>query len=376
MTLTADPVNSVVSRDVASHDDTAGVFDRADYLRDYPHEQVSFFQDPASGLKAIVAIHSTTLGPALGGTRFYPYADETAAVTDVLRLSRGMTYKAAVAGVDLGGGKAVIIGDPATAKTDELLGAYARFVQTLGGRYITAGDVGTNSDDLDVIGRGTDFVVGRNSEVGGSGDSAPMTALGVFQSMRAAAQSHWGSTSLAGKTVGVEGAGKVGYELIKLLVADAAVVFATDVNAGALDRVEADFPQVRIVDSVIDVDLDVYAPCAMGATLSEDAARSINADIVCGAANNQLTAPEVENILHGRGITWTPDYVANGGGLIQVAGELKGDSAAAVRLKVEKIFDTVTEIFAKSKADGILAGDAADAVAEVRIAEAARVATR
>ena len=167
MTLTAEPVNSVVS-----HDDTAGVFDRADYLRDYPHEQVSFFQDPASGLKAIVAIHSTTLGPALGGTRFYPYSDESAAVTDVLRLSRGMTYKAAVAGVDLGGGKAVIIGDPATAKTDELLGAYAKFVQTLGGRYITAGDVGTNSNDLDIIGRNTDFVVGRNATVGGSGDSA------------------------------------------------------------------------------------------------------------------------------------------------------------------------------------------------------------
>ncbi|MDN5546605.1 MAG: valine dehydrogenase, partial [Rhodococcus sp. (in: high G+C Gram-positive bacteria)] len=188
MTLTAEPVNSVVS-----HDDTAGVFDRADYLRDYPHEQVSFFQDPASGLKAIVAIHSTTLGPALGGTRFYPYSDESAAVTDVLRLSRGMTYMAAVAGVDLGGGKAVIIGDPATAKTDELLGAYAKFVQTLGGRYITAGDVGTNSNDLDIIGRNTDFVVGRNATVGGSGDSAPMTALGVFQSMRAAAQSHWGT---------------------------------------------------------------------------------------------------------------------------------------------------------------------------------------
>ncbi|WP_069147285.1 Glu/Leu/Phe/Val family dehydrogenase [Rhodococcus erythropolis] len=369
MTLTAEPVNSVVS-----HDDTAGVFDRADYLRDYPHEQVSFFQDPASGLKAIVAIHSTTLGPALGGTRFYPYSDESAAVTDVLRLSRGMTYKAAVAGVDLGGGKAVIIGDPATAKTDELLGAYAKFVQTLGGRYITAGDVGTNSNDLDIIGRNTDFVVGRNATVGGSGDSAPMTALGVFQSMRAAAQSHWGTPSLAGKAVGVEGTGKVGYELIKLLLADGATVLATDVNAGALDRVKADFPQVSIVDSIIDADLDVYAPCAMGATLTDTTARSIKAEVVCGAANNQLTVPEVENILRDRGITWTPDYVANGGGLIQVAGELKGNSAEEVKLKVEKIFDTVTEIFAKSKNDGILAGEAADAVAEVRIAEAARVA--
>ncbi|MCJ0906533.1 Glu/Leu/Phe/Val dehydrogenase [Rhodococcus sp. ARC_M6] len=367
MTLTAEPVNSVAAH---NSDDSAGVFDRADYLRNYPHEQVSFFQDPESGLKAIVAIHSTTLGPALGGTRFYPYADESAAVTDVLRLSRGMTYKAAVAGVDLGGGKAVIIGDPATVKSDELLGAYAKFVQTLGGRYITAGDVGTNSDDLDIIGRGTEFVVGRNAKVGGSGDSAPMTALGVFQSMAAAAQAHWGSRSLAGKTVGVEGTGKVGYELIKLLLADGASVLATDVNAAALDRVKTDFPSVKIVDSVIDADLDVYAPCAMGATLTDSSARSITADVICGAANNQLTVPEVEAILSERGITWVPDYVANGGGLIQVAGELKDLTAQQVKDQVEKIFDTVTEIFAKAKADGILAGDAADAVAEARIAKA------
>ncbi|KJF19535.1 Valine dehydrogenase [Rhodococcus sp. AD45] len=370
MTLTAEPVNSA-----HISDDTAGVFDRADYLRDYPHEQVSFFQDPASGLKAIVAIHSTTLGPALGGTRFYPYADESSAVTDVLRLSRGMTYKAAVAGVDLGGGKAVIIGDPATAKSAELLGAYAKFVQTLGGRYITAGDVGTNSDDLDVIGLGTDFVVGRNAKAGGSGDSAPMTALGVFQSLLAAAQAHWGSRDLAGKTVGVEGTGKVGYELIKLLLADGATVLATDVNATALDRVKADFPQVQIVDSAIDADLDVYAPCAMGATLSHATAEAITAAVICGAANNQLTEPEVESVLSERGITWVPDYVANGGGLIQVAGELKEHTAEQVRAQVEKIFDTVAEILAKAKAEAILAGDAADSVAEARIAQAVRLRT-
>ncbi|MGC0363125.1 valine dehydrogenase (NAD+) [Rhodococcus sp. 27YEA15] len=367
MTLTAEPVNSVATQEVSSE-----IFDRSDYLREYPHEQITFFQDPASGLKAIVAIHSTTLGPALGGTRFYPYADESSAVTDVLRLSRGMTYKAAVAGVDLGGGKAVIVGDPASLKSEELLSAYAKFVQTLGGRYITAGDVGTNSNDLDVMGRHTEFVVGRNTEAGGSGDSAPMTALGVFVSMRAAAQSHWGSASLAGKTVGVEGTGKVGYELIKLLVAEGATVLATDVYSPALDRVKADFPQVTVVGSVIDAELDVYAPCAMGATLSDVTARSITAEVVCGAANNQLTVPAVEQVLRDRGITWTPDYVANGGGLIQVAGELKGSSAAEVTAAVEKIFDTVAEIFTKAESDSILAGAAADAVAEARIAEAAR----
>lgn len=367
MSLAADLVNSVVSQPVGS---MAGVFDRADYVRDYPHEQVSFFQDEESGLKAIIAIHSTALGPALGGTRFYPYADESSAVTDVLRLSRGMTYKAAVAGVELGGGKAVIIGDPEIMKSEKLLGAYARCVETLGGRYITAGDVGTNSDDLDVIGRGTEFVVGRNAAVGGSGDSAPMTALGVFRSMLAAAQERWGLSNLAGKTVGVEGVGKVGFELITLLLADGASVLTTDVNAAAVERVKRKFPRVQIADSVIDADIDIYAPCAMGATVSDVTARVIRADVICGAANNQLTHPEVEAILDRRGITWVPDYVANGGGLIQVAGELKGLTAQQVRSRVEKMFDTVTEIFGKSKADGILAGDAADAIAEERIAQA------
>ncbi|MFC9765460.1 Glu/Leu/Phe/Val dehydrogenase [Rhodococcus jostii] len=363
MTLTAERHDTALP-------ENAGVFERTDFPTDTAHEQVTFFQDPATGLKAIVAIHDTTLGPALGGTRFYPYADEAAALKDVLRLSRGMTYKSAIAGVDLGGGKAVIIGDPATGKSEALLEAYARFVQTLGGRYITAGDVGTNSDDLDVMGRATDYVVGRNTSAGGSGDSAPMTALGVFQGMRAAAQAKWGTASLAGRTVGVEGTGKVGYQLIKLLLADGASVVATDVNAAALDRVARDFPEVKIASSVIGQELDVYAPCAMGATLTDESVAAITAQVICGAANNQLAHPAVEHDLGERGITWVPDYVANGGGLIQVAGERLGTSADDVRAQVEKIFATVVQILDVAKRDGILAGAAADAVAEARIAAA------
>ncbi|WP_422331557.1 Glu/Leu/Phe/Val family dehydrogenase [Rhodococcus sp. (in: high G+C Gram-positive bacteria)] len=354
----------------------AGVFERTDFPADSAHEQVTYFQDPATGLKAIVAIHDTTLGPALGGTRFYPYADEAAALKDVLRLSRGMTYKAAIAGVDLGGGKAVIIGDPASAKSEALLEAYARFVQALGGRYITAGDVGTNSDDLDIMGRATEYVVGRNTAAGGSGDSAPMTALGVFQGMRAAARTQWGSPGLAGRLVGVEGTGKVGYRLVELLRADGASVIATDVNATALDLVARDFPDVVVAPRVIDQDIDVYAPCAMGATLTDASVAAIRAKVICGAANNQLAHPAVEQALGDRGIIWVPDYVANGGGLIQVAGERVGTPAEVVRAQVERIFETVVEIFDIARRDGVLAGAAADSLAEARIAAARTAAAR
>ncbi|WP_234796711.1 Glu/Leu/Phe/Val dehydrogenase dimerization domain-containing protein [Mycolicibacterium porcinum] len=214
----------------------SGVFGRSQELSSRAHEQVVFCEDAKSGLKAIIAIHSTALGPALGGTRMYPYADEFEALEDVLRLSWGMSYKAAAAGVDLGGGKAVIIGDPATDKSEELFAAYARFVNGLGGRYVTAGDVGTNTDDLDVIGKYTRHVTGRSIAAGGSGDSARLTALGVFNAMRAGAESVWGTASLAGRTVGVEGVGKVGSELIALLLADGAEVCATDVNEAALPK--------------------------------------------------------------------------------------------------------------------------------------------
>lgn len=372
MSVVADHPAAVASTPPRSLSSTAGVFDRPDLPQDRVHERVLFCQDRDTGLRAIIAVHSTVLGPALGGTRFYPYASEQDALTDVLRLSRGMTYKAAVAGVDLGGGKAVIIGDPTSVKTPTLLNAYGRFVESLGGTYVTAGDVGTNSDDLDIIAEETAHVVGKNTTAGGTGDSGPQTALGVFLSLRAAAESCWGSDDLNGKRIGVEGAGKVGYNLVALLREAGAEVLVSDSYAPALDRIVDDFPGVRIASDIIGADIDVYAPCAMGATLDASSAARLSASIVCGAANNQLLTPDVEAMLAARGIVWVPDYVANAGGLIQVEGELRGRDSAQVMATIGKIGDTVAGIFAIARAEGILLGAAADRVAEDRIAAAER----
>lgn len=345
----------------------AGVFDRSHKLSSRSHEQVVFCEDAESGLKAIIAIHSTALGPALGGCRMYPYADEFEALEDVLRLSWGMSYKAAAAGVNLGGGKSVIIGDPTSDKSEALFAAFARYVNTLGGRYVTAGDVGTNTDDLDVMGKYTQHVTGRSTAAGGSGDSARLTALGVFNAMRAGAESVWGAPTLAGRTVGVEGVGKVGRELIALLLADGADVYATDVNDAALQHVSHDHPSVRVLNSVADAPVDVYAPCALGATLTPMSAETIEAKLVCGAANNQLATPDVELLLGRRGITWVPDFVANAGGLIQVAGELHGADRAAVEADVARIFDRCREIIATAREAGISVGAAANLFAEQRL---------
>src|SRR6476659_8764033 len=265
------------------------------------HEQVVFANDPATGLKAIVAIHSTALGPALGGTRFYPYASTADAVRDVLNLSRGVSYKAALAGLDLGGGKAVIIGDPATLKSEALLRAYGRFVQSLNGRYYTACDVGTFSEDMDDVARECSFVTGRTVAHGGAGDSSVLTAFGVFQGMRAAAERTWGAPTLHGRTVGVAGVGKVGRHLVRHLVEDGARVVVTDVNPEAVsDVIATTVGEVRAVGSTEELvasQLDVYAPCALGGALSDDVVESLSAKIVCGAANNQLAHPGVEKTL-------------------------------------------------------------------------------
>ncbi|CCQ17389.1 Valine dehydrogenase [Rhodococcus sp. AW25M09] len=370
MSVVADRSAAVSSPSSDASSAAAGVFDRPDMPHDSAHERVVFCQDRDTGLRAIIAVHSTALGPALGGTRFYPYASEQDALTDVLRLSRGMTYKAAVAGVDLGGGKAVIIGDPTAVKTPTLLNAYGRFVESLGGSYVTAGDVGTNSDDLDIIAEETTHVVGKNTTAGGTGDSGPQTALGVFLSLRAAAESCWGSDDLAGRRVGVEGAGKVGYNLVGLLRDAGAEVVVGDSYAPALDRIVDNFPGVTIGSDIIGADIDVYAPCAMGATLDATSVARLSASIVCGAANNQLLTPDVEMMLAARGIVWVPDYVANAGGLIQVEGELRGKDSAEVMATIGQIRDTVAGIFAIARAEGMLLGAAADRLAENRIAAA------
>jgi valine dehydrogenase (NAD+) len=335
------------------------------------HEQVVFCHDPATGLRAIIALHSTALGPGLGGTRFYPYRSTADALADVLHLSRGMTYKNAVAGLDHGGGKAVIIGNPATDKTPELLEAYGRFVQSLGGRYVTACDVGTYVADMDVIARTCSTVTGRSEAIGGAGDSSVLTALGVYQGMRAAAAHRWGSSALAGRRVGVAGVGKVGSLLVRHLLAEDAQVVVTDVSPQAVNRVRAAHPQVEVVettDDLVHVDLDIYAPCALGGALTPDVVSSLKASVVCGGANNQLADDSVAQLLVERGIVYAPDYVVNAGGVIQVADELHGFSFERARERALRIFDTTRSVLATADAQGVPPSVAADQLAERRIA--------
>jgi valine dehydrogenase (NAD+) len=339
------------------------------------HEQVVFCNDPATGLKAIVAIHSTALGPALGGTRFYPYASTADAVRDVLNLSRGMSYKAALAGLDLGGGKAVIIGDPATGKSEALLRAYGRFVQSLNGRYFTACDVGTFSADMDVVARECDFVTGRTVAHGGAGDSSVLTAYGVFQGMRASAEALWGSPSLAGRTVGVAGVGKVGHHLVKHLVEDGASVVVTDVHRPAVEAVLREYAAVAVddTDALVRADLDVYAPCAMGGALTDEVVDVLSARIVCGAANNQLSHPGIEKALADRGILYAPDYCVNSGGLIQVADELEGFSFERAQQRAAQIYDTTRAVFELARTDSVTPAEAADRLAERRMRDVGRL---
>ena len=337
------------------------------------HEQVVACRDDRSGLQALIAIHSTARGPALGGTRFHPYASDAEALRDVLNLSRGMSYKAAMAGLDLGGGKAVIIGDPHTHKTPALLRAYGRFVQSLNGRYYTACDVGTYSEDMDVIAQECRFVTGRTVGQGGAGDSSVLTAYGVFQGMRAAAETVWGSPTLHGRTVGVAGVGKVGHHLVEHLLEDGAQVVITDVYPPSVQRVTEAHPEVRTANdtsALVTSALDVYAPCALGDALTDEVVDVLSARVVCGAANNQLAHPGVEKQLDDRGILYAPDYVVNAGGLIQVADELHGFDFERARRRAAAIFETTREVFALAASDGVPPAVAADRIAEQRMADA------
>jgi valine dehydrogenase (NAD+) len=355
------------------------VFDRTDHLKDAGHEQVVFCQDPASGLRAVIAVYSTALGPALGGTRFFPYANEADAVEDVLKLSRAMAYKAACAGLDLGGGKAVILGDPARDKSEPLLRAYGRFVQSLGGRYYTACDVGTYVQDMDVVAKETDFVTGRSPAQGGAGDSAVLTAFGVFQAMRAAAQHTWGAPTLAGRRVAVEGVGKVGHHLVEHLLADGASVVVSDVSAQAVERAQAlGTVETADVDVLPTLECDVYAPCALGGSVTDELVPALQAKIVCGAANNQLAHPGIEKALADRGVLFTPDYVANAGGLVQVADEAQHFRSGGFRFdrakdKAAGIFDTTLRVFRLAESEGVPPAVAADRLAERRMAEIGRL---
>jgi valine dehydrogenase (NAD+) len=340
------------------------------------HEQVVYCQDRASGLKAIIGIYSTALGPALGGTRFYPYATEEAALHDVLELSRGMAYKNSLAGLDLGGGKAVIWGDPDRLKSEALLRAYGRFIQSLNGRYHTACDVGTFTWDMDQVAKETRFVAGRSVEHGGAGDSSILTAWGVYQGMRAAAEHLWGTPSLRGRRVGVSGLGKVGKYLVGHLIEDGAGVVATDVNPLARRWAEQTYPQISLVPdttALIISDIDIYAPCALGFALDDETVPVLRAKIVAGAANNQLAHPGVEKLIMDRGILYAPDYCVNAGGVIQVADEIEGFNFDRAKLRATKIFDTTKRILELADAEGISPATAADRLAEQRIAEVGRL---
>ena len=340
------------------------------------HEQVVFCQDHRTGLKAIIGIYSTALGPALGGTRFYPYRSEDEALADVLRLSVAMAYKNALAGLDHGGGKAVIIGDPAQLKTEPLLRAYGRFVASLGGRYVTACDVGTYSEDMDIIARECPWTTGRTTANGGAGDSSVLTAMGVMHGMRAAAEHAWGRTSLRGRTVGVEGVGKVGHRLVDHLVEDGAEVVICDVSPAAIEAVRARHPGVRAVadvEALIGEKLDILAPCALGGTLTEHVVNTLDARIVCGAANNQLAHHGIEKTLADRGILYAPDYVVNAGGVIQVADERAGFSFERARAATMRIFATTGKVLAIADADGVPPSVAADRLAERRMADVGRL---
>ncbi|TGG81654.1 Leu/Phe/Val dehydrogenase [Streptomyces albus] len=341
------------------------------------HEQVVLCQDRESGLKAVIAIHSTALGPALGGTRFHAYAGaadpEQAAVLDALNLARGMSYKNALAGLDHGGGKAVIIGDPEQIKTEALLRAYGRFVASLGGRYVTACDVGTYVQDMDVIAEECRWTTGRSPENGGAGDSSVLTAFGVYQGMRAAAQRLWGAPTLRDRLVGVAGVGKVGRHLVEHLVRDGARVVLTDVREESVREVLAAHsgaPVTAVADTAALIrteGLDVYAPCALGGALNDETVPALTAKAVCGAANNQLAHPGVEKDLDERGILYAPDYVVNAGGVIQVADELHGFDFARAKAKASKIFDATTAIFERAATDGVPPAVAADRLAEQRM---------
>jgi leucine dehydrogenase len=339
------------------------------------HEQVVFFSDSASGLRAIIAIHSTALGPALGGTRFYPYASEDAALQDVLRLSHGMTYKAAAAGLDLGGGKAVIIGDPRRVKSEQLLRAYGRFVESLGGRYITAEDVGTSRADMDVIRRETRFVVGMSPSLGGSGDPSQSTAYGVHLSMLACAEEVWHQHSLRGRRIAVQGVGKVGYHLVKYLVEDGgAHIVVADVDVDAVARVVRDFG-VDIVppERIHAEDCDIFAPCAMGGIINDDTIPELRCRVIAGSANNQLQRPEHGKALAELGILYAPDFVANAGGLINVADEFSGYTPERAKASVENIYRTLREIFTIAREDHVSTAEAADRYAESRLERISRL---
>ena len=347
-----------------------------DYMKKYGHEELVFCSDPQVGLNAIIAIHDTTLGPALGGARMWPYKSEAEATLDVLRLSRAMTYKASAAGLNLGGGKAVIIGDPNSDKSVGLFRSLGRFIESLGGRYITTEDVGTTESDMKQIRAETRHVTGLPISWGASGDPSPPTALGVYQGMKACAEEVFGGGSLRGRTVAIQGFGKVGSYLAVHLRNEGVNMIVSDVNPGAPKRAKDEFGATIVsIDEIYDVECDIFSPCALGATLNRRTIPRLKCKIVAGSANNQLEEDDDGDLLMQRRILYAPDYVINGGGIINLSLELTGYNAEAAKAQVTEIHNTIEKVISLAKSKQISTARAADTLAQGRIDDAKRART-
>jgi len=331
----------------------------------YGYEQLVFFYDKETGLKGITCIHDTTLGPALGGTRLWNYATEEEAIIDVLRLARGMTYKNAAAGLNIGGGKTVLIGDASKVKSEAYFRAFGRFVQSLNGRYITAEDVNTNVNDMDYVAMETKYITGLRKT---SGDPSPFTALGVYVGIKASCKEKFGDDSLKGRTIAVQGVGSVGYNLVKHLISEGANVVICDIKQSNIDRCVNEFP-VTVVepDKIYDVECDVFAPCALGAVINDDTIPRLKCKIVAGSANNVLKEERHAEELEKRGILYAPDYVINAGGVINVYQEILGYDKQEAEAKVKRIYERLLEVYRIAKEEGITTAKAADRMAEKRI---------
>ena len=350
-----------------------GIFEQ---MSSHDYEQLVFCTDRSVGLKAIICIHSTLLGPSLGGTRMWPYETEEEAIVDVLRLARAMTYKAAAAGLNLGGGKAVILADPRGDKSEALFRSYGRFVESLGGRYITAEDVGTSPAELEYVAMETSYATGKPSHMGGSGDSAPPTGLGVFSAMRACAQEVWGTDSLKGKTIAMQGFGKVASHLAVHLREQGVRLFVSEIDPKARERAQVEFGATILdPEDIHSCECDIFAPCALGGVLNSRTIPQLRCRIVCGAANNQLLEEVDGERLHRRGILYAPDYIVNSAGLINLSFELlsTGYDQEAAATKIVKIYDQVRRTIDISKAEGIPTSQAADRLAEERLATARKM---
>lgn len=333
------------------------------------HEQIVFCNDEDTGLKAIIGIHNTVLGPALGGTRMWTYTSEWEALNDVLRLSRGMTYKSAITGLNLGGGKAVIIGDAKTQKNDDLMRKFGEFVHSLGGKYITAEDVGMETRDMDIIREVTPHVTGISEAKGGSGNPSPVTAYGVYMGMKAASKYKFGTEKLEGKKVLVQGIGHVGETLVKHITDEGAQVIINDINEKRLEELSKKYnANVVLGNDIYGLDVDIYAPCALGATVNDQTIHQLKAQVIAGAANNQL-ADEIKHgrLLKEKGIAYAPDFLINAGGIINVYAELEGYNKEESLRKTENIYNTTLEIFQLSEKENITTHRAAFDIAQNRI---------